>query len=229
MAAPDAPTADLPTLVLASGSPRRRELLTGLGLDPVVRPVDVDESPLPGEAPEAYVQRLAEDKALARGEPGEVVLAADTVVALPAEGEPGARLLGKPEDEADARRMLRRLEGRRHEVHTGVAVWDPGADQRRIDVATSGVRFAPLTEGEISWYAATGEPLDKAGAYAIQGLGALFVEELQGNYSNVVGLPLPLVYRLFRELGWDLRAFRSSPDPRPGFAPSPGPRRRSAR
>lgn len=197
-------------LVLASGSPRRRELLAGLGLDFSVRPVDLDETPLPGELPEPYVLRLARAKATHRGEPGEVVLAADTVVALhedsPEEGPPGEALLGKPEDEEDARRMLRRLSGREHRVFTGVAVWDPGRDRLEAGVEVTRVAFAAMDRDEIGWYTASGEPLDRAGAYAIQGLAALFVEGITGNYSNVVGLPLPLVYRLTRAVGVDFKA-----------------------
>ncbi len=188
-------------LVLASGSPRRREMLEGLGVPFTVRPVDIDETPRTGELPEPYVWRLAESKARAgRTDEREIVLAADTIVAL------GDELLGKPSDEADARRMLRQLSAREHQVLTGVAVWNGASDRPRVAVEQTTVRFAPLTEAEIEWYAASGEPLDKAGAYAIQGLGALFVERLEGNYSNVVGLPLPLTYRLLGEAGFSLTA-----------------------
>jgi len=192
------------SLVLASGSPRRRELLEGLGLRFTVRAADVDETPHPGEAPDAYVLRLAREKARAAGRPGELVLAADTTVVI--EGE----ILGKPEDDADAGRMLRLLAGREHEVLTGVAVLDAleGTGRTASDIARSAVRMAPLTPEEVAWYVATGEPRDKAGAYAIQGLGALFVEAVSGNYSNVVGLPIPVVYRLFGELRYDLKAMR---------------------
>lgn len=183
-------------LVLASGSPRRRELLAGLGLDPVVRPVAVDESPLPGEGAAEYVLRLAQAKAEAEAAPGELVLAADTVVVH------GGELMGKPRDPADARRMLRQLAASDHEVLTGVAVYDGDRRLGRSEVERTRVRFAALSEAEIDWYVATGEPLDKAGAYAVQGLGALFVTAIDGNYSNVVGLPLPLTYRLLREAGW---------------------------
>jgi septum formation protein len=189
-------------LVLASGSPRRRELLQGLGLRFTVRAADVDETPHPGEAPDAYVLRLAEEKARAAGRPGELVLAADTTVVV--DGE----ILGKPEDDADAARMLGLLSGREHEVLTGVAVLDALEGRSVSEMARSAVRMAALTPGEIAWYVATGEPRDKAGAYAIQGLGSLFVEAVAGNYSNVVGLPIPTVYRLFGELGYDLKALR---------------------
>lgn len=188
-----------PRLVLASGSPRRWELLEGLGVNIVVRPVDVDETPKPGESPEVYVLRLAREKATARGQPGEVILAADTIVVI------DGKLLGKPRNEGDARRMLRDLSGREHEVLTGIAVWVPADDRLESDVETTRVRFAALSEEEIVWYAASGEPRDKAGAYAIQGLGALLVEAISGNYSNVVGLPMPRVYRLLAEVGVDLK------------------------
>lgn len=194
----------VPRLVLASGSPRRREFLAGLGLEFEVRPADVDETPRPGELPEPYVLRLAREKATHRSENGEVVIAADTVVAL-GDLRRGAELLGKPENEEDARRMLRRLSGREHSVLTGVAVWDSGQGRLESGVETTRVRFADLDREEIAWYAGSGEPLDRAGAYAIQGLAALFVEGITGNYSNVVGLPLPLVYRLIRAVGVDLK------------------------
>jgi septum formation protein len=196
-----------PALVLASASPRRRELLGGLGLAFTVRPVDLDETPLPGEEPRAYVLRLSREKAAARTEPGELVLAADTIVVL--DGD----LLGKPRDEQDARRMLGRIAGREHTVLTGVALREmghAGRDLRQAAVVeTSRVRMAAMSPEQIAWYVTTGEPLDKAGSYAVQGLGALFVEEVFGNYTNVVGLPLPATYRLFAELGYDLRSFRS--------------------
>lgn len=148
------------------------------------------------------VLRLAKAKAAAVAHPGELVLAADTIVVL--EGE----ILGKPKDTTDARHMLARIAGREHTVLTGVALEDPGQDRRAAEVATSRVRMAALSPEEIDWYVATGEPLDKAGSYAVQGLGAMFVEEVFGNYTNVVGLPIPLTCRLFRRLGYDLRDFR---------------------
>jgi septum formation protein len=191
--------ATIPELVLASGSPRRRELLEGLGVRFTVRPVDLDESPLPDEDPRDYVLRLAIEKAAARVEPGELVLAADTTVVV--DGE----ILGKPQDDEDARRMLRLLAGREHAVLTGIALNGSG---KAAEVDETLVRFAPLSEAEIDWYVATGEPRDKAGAYAIQGLGSLFVEGVEGSYSNVVGLPVPRMYRLFARLGYDLKEFR---------------------
>jgi septum formation protein len=202
---PDQRSISIRGFVLASGSPRRRELLEGLGVRFAIRSADIDETPSPGEAPEAYVLRLAREKARAASRPGEVILAADTTVVI--DGE----ILGKPLDDADAERMLRLLSGREHEVLTGVAVLDAteaGRGRIASGLARTAVRMAPLTREEIAWYAATGEPLDKAGAYAIQGLGSLFVEAVSGNYSNVVGLPIPTVYRLFAELGYDLKALR---------------------
>ena len=196
-------------LVLASGSPRRREILAGLDLDFEVRPVDIDETPHPGEPPDDYVLRLAQDKAAQAARSAaenELVLAADTIVAL------GGSLLGKPRDTADAARMLRALAGRSHQVLTGVAL-DCAAGPQRVAVRSSDlcrtrVTLAPLSDEEIEWYANTGEPLDKAGAYAVQGLGSLFVERLDGNYSNVVGLPLPNTYRLLRRVGFRVRRAR---------------------
>lgn len=192
----------LPAIVLASGSPRRRDLLEALDLKFLVRPADLDESVLPDEEPAPHVQRLARDKAAAVAAAGELVLAADTVVVI------DGQILGKPGGKAEAHQMLTRLSGRRHTVLTGVAVVD-GNDARPVHgLATTEVRIASLTPAEITWYVDTGEPLDKAGAYAIQGLGAMFVEEIEGNYTNVVGLPIPLTRALFRELGFDLRDFR---------------------
>ena len=162
-----------------------------------VRPADVDESLRPGEPPRDYVLRLASEKASL---PGELVLAADTVVVV--DGE----ILGKPRDDEDARRMLRLLSGREHTVLTGVALRDAAAQAAEVDETR--VRFAALSDAEIDWYVATGEPRDKAGAYAIQGLGSLFVEAVEGSYSNVVGLPIPRMYRLFARLGYDLKDFR---------------------
>ncbi len=177
-------------------------MLENLGVELTVRPVDIDESPLDGELPEPYVLRLARAKARAAAMTGaagewEVVLGADTIVAL--DGE----LLGKRRHPADAHNMLERLSGREHQVLTGVAV--TARDFRGAEVERTQVRFAELSPEEIDWYVASGEPLDKAGAYAVQGLGALFVTELEGNYSNVVGLPLPLTYRLLAEAGFNLR------------------------
>jgi septum formation protein len=172
-------------LVLASQSPRRSELLRNAGIPFRVQAADVDETPLPGEPPVDYVRRLAHAKANAV--PGNLVLGADTVVV--ASGE----ILGKPANPADATRMLQLLSGRSHEVITGVCL--AGAETI-VAHDTTTVFFSPLTGEEIAGYVATGEPMDKAGAYAIQGLASRFVERIEGSYSNVVGLPVALVYRL---------------------------------
>ena len=190
-------------LVLASASPRRRDLLAGLQLDFEVRSAEIDESALTDELPEDHVLRLARAKAQAVARPGELVLAADTVVVL--EG----RILGKPADPAEAQQMLSSLTGREHDVYTGVALFEPDRDTLVSATDRSEVRIAALDEDEISWYVSTGEPLDKAGSYAIQGLGALFVERVVGNYTNVVGLPLPLTRSLFRQLSYDILDFRT--------------------
>ncbi|MDE2689104.1 MAG: Maf family protein [Acidobacteriota bacterium] len=188
-------------LVLASASPRRRELLESLDLDFTVRPATVDETPYAGERPRDLVRRLAREKAEAGARDGEWVLAADTIVV-----EDGA-ILGKPADRDEARRMLERLQGRWHLVLTGTALRPPAGDTLHA-VESTRVLFAELTPEQVDWYAATGEPDDKAGAYAIQGLGSLFILEIDGNYSNVVGLPLPTVRQLFEGAGSDVRAFR---------------------
>lgn len=177
--------------VLASASPRRRQLLEQLGLTFSVHPADIDESVRPGEAPAAYVARLAAEKAaaVAGAGPGLVVLAADTTVDL--EGE----IFGKPGDGLEAAAMLRRLSGRTHLVHTGVAV------NAEVFVVCSEVRLIELTESAIEWYVSTGEPLDKAGAYAIQGAGGAFVAAINGSFSGVVGLPLVETLAALRRAG----------------------------
>ena len=184
------------TLVLASASPRRAELLAAAGFTFEVRPADVDETPYASEAPVAYAFRVARDKAeaVARacGQPGTVVLAADTVVVA------GGEILGKPDDDADARRMLKRLSGAVHEVHTAVVLIADHVD--RTEVVTTRVRMLPLSDDEISWYIASGETRGKAGAYAIQGYAARFIEHIDGSWSNVVGLPIATVYRILKEL-----------------------------
>lgn len=170
-------------LILASGSPRRLQLLQGLGWDVEVRRPDVDETPTPSEAPEALVARLSQSKAESVARHGaEVVLAADTVVAL------GADILGKPGNEARSRAMLRELSGREHQVLTGVCVVGPGGV--RHSVVASTVVFRELSALEIETYVATGEPFDKAGAYGIQGHGIALVERVEGSYTNVIGLPV---------------------------------------
>jgi len=185
-----------PRLVLASRSPRRRELLGQLGVALDVLPADADEAVLPGEAPRAYVVRVA--RAKARAVAGEFVLAADTAVVL------GHEVLGKPTDAADARRMLRALSGSSHEVLTAVVVRRAAPALELEAVVATGVEFAPLSEAEVAWYAASGEPLDKAGAYALQGAGGAFVLGVRGSVSNVVGLPLAETADLLRRIGFPL-------------------------
>jgi septum formation protein len=175
-------------LVLASQSPRRREILTQAGIAFVVRTAEVDESPLSGEPPVDYVCRLAELKALAVPRAAEeTVLGADTTVVV--DGE----ILGKPADAEDARRMLRLLAGRSHEVITGIALCGPAGVVR--DWAATRVWFDPMSDAAIDAYVASGEPMDKAGAYAIQGLAAKYIGRIEGCYFNVVGLPVALLRR----------------------------------
>jgi septum formation protein len=183
-----------PKLVLASASPRRRALLAQVGLQCDIRPVDLDESAAPGEAPEDYVSRLARQKGEAASrDAGEVVVAADTIVVLDGES------LGKPLDQAHARRMLARLSGRDHEVMSAVAVVaDSGS---AMALSRTRVWMRPVTSDEIDRYCASGEPMDKAGAYAIQGLAASFVTRLDGSYSGVVGLPLYETLQLLADCG----------------------------
>lgn len=178
-------------LVLASRSPRRIELLGRLGITPRVEPADIDESPLTGENPVAYVERLALAKAMTVQErlPGNVVLAADTTIDI--DGE----ILGQPVDEADARRMLRRLSARTHRVHTGVAVCRV-KDRHESLVVTSLVTFQPVTDEALEWYIETGEWQGKAGSYAIQGLGGTLVAEYRGSLTGIIGLPLRETARL---------------------------------
>jgi septum formation protein len=185
-------------LVLASQSPRRRSLLAGLGFALEVCPAHADESAHPGEAPRAYVLRVAREKV--RAVPGEVVLAADTTVVQ------GEAILGKPEDARDAARMLRALSGARHEVLTAVCVRrnGPGTPLEREALVTTEVRFRALSDREIDWYVGTGEPLDKAGAYALQGVGGALVDGVAGSVSGVVGLPLSETLALLREVGYPL-------------------------
>lgn len=181
-------------LVLASASPRRAELLRAAGIRFDVIPATIDERPLTGETPAAYVERVAREKALdvGRRNPGRVILAADTTVVI------DEVLLGKPADDAEAHAMLVRLSGRAHDVLTGVAVLC--AEERILTaVETTRVRFVEMTAAEIDWYVASGEPRGKAGSYAIQGLGSRFVDSIDGSYSNVVGLPVAAVWRMLRE------------------------------
>jgi septum formation protein len=176
-------------LVLGSRSPRRAELLEAAGIEFIVRAADIDETPQPGEAPADYVLRMAREKAEAvAGSALETVLAADTIVVV------DSQIMGKPKDQADAIRMLKALSGRRHEVITGICLLS-GRDCVLNSTAT-GVWFSNLSEAEIEWYVATGEPMDKAGAYGIQGLASRFIDRIEGSYTNVVGLPIALVYQL---------------------------------
>ena len=170
------------SLVLASGSPRRLALLKELGLDPIVRVADIDETPRVGEAASDYVERLAIEKGAAvESGADEIVISADTIVVLDAE------LLGKPVNDAEAASMLGRLSGRTHEVMTGVAV--RRGDHVQSFFETTVVHFAPMSADDIAWYVATGEPADKAGAYGMQGRGGAFVVAIEGSYDNVIGLP----------------------------------------
>ncbi|MEP6707531.1 MAG: Maf family protein [Pyrinomonadaceae bacterium] len=187
-------------LMLASGSPRRADILRAAGWPFDICAPDIDESRRPQEDAVAYVERLALAKAKAGAalNPSRVVLGADTIVLVKSE------ILGKPRDEDDARRMLRLLSGRYHEVITGIALVRRGAPERgagneRVGHERTSVRFASMSEDEIEWYLKTGEAMDKAGAYAIQGQAARFIEEIKGDYLNVVGLPVRLLYKLLQE------------------------------
>jgi len=186
-------------LVLASASPRRQELLRNAGIAFVPHPADVDESPLDGESPRACAERLAREKAVAvQGrQPADLVLGADTIVVI------DGQILGKPRDAEDAARMLRMLAGRVHEVITGVCVAGPKPPSARsvesVGSESTLVTVDALSDEEIRAYVATGEPMDKAGAYAIQGQASRWISRIEGDYFNVVGLPIALVYRMLRE------------------------------
>ena len=181
-------------LVLASGSPRRREILGLLSLAHEIRPADVEERLRPGEDPGMAARRLALEKAAAIPSDGEeLILAADTLVVL------GGEILGKPTDELDAVKMLMRLQGRRHEVFTGLAL--RVGSRIEADVAVTRVWFRPLDAAECGEYVASGEPLDKAGAYGIQGIGAVLVQRIEGEYFNVMGLPVQLLLSLLARFG----------------------------
>jgi len=194
-------------IVLASQSPRRRDLLNLIGLAHTVRPADIDESPLPGESPIACVERLARAKArrIADADPAALTIAADTIVVV------NDHILNKPIDVDDAAPMLRALRGRRHDVYTAVCVRHDGREAAGVE--DTGVWFRDLTDAEIDEYIATGEPMDKAGAYGIQGYGATIVERVDGDFFTVVGLPLVRLTRLLREIGlrYDFGTLR--PDP----------------
>ena len=200
------PSANDHRLLLVSASPRRRLLLPLLGYPVEVRAVDVDETPRPGERPDHLARRLATDKAEAAGpaRPGEVIVGADTVVSLDGVS------LGKPENAADATRLLRELRGRRHLVISGIALRD--AAKRSVSLACeTRVEMRSYENDEIAAYVASGRPLDKAGAYAIQDLGFAPVARLEGCYLNVVGLPLCAVSEALRRLGWQVPAERFDP------------------
>jgi len=180
--------------ILASASPRRRELLTSIGLDFEIVPSHIPEVRAEGEAPEEYVARLSREKAaaIARDHHDRWIIAADTTVLL------GEQLLEKPADAADARRMLATIAGQTHIVYTGVTVMNAASEHHDTRVAESEVRMLPLDAREIAWYVETGEPMDKAGAYAVQGIGAMFIDSIHGSYTNVVGLPLALLFQMLR-------------------------------
>jgi septum formation protein len=180
-------------LILASASPRRHELLLAAGIPHQVRPASVPELIHPGESPVDFVRRVACEKARAVScDAGDIVLGADTVVCIE------NQVLGKPSDNEDARRMLRLLSGREHVVHTGICLRT--SDSQISDVSTTKVLFAELTGGEIEDYVRSGEPKDKAGAYAIQGLASKFIGSVNGCFQNVVGLPVSLVYRHLKNI-----------------------------
>jgi septum formation protein len=182
-----------PRVVLASQSPRRRELLRLIGIAHDVRPANIDESQLPGEPPRAHAERLAREKAAAIAREGTVTIGSDTIVVV------DGAILGKPRDEEDAARMLRQLSGRAHIVMTGIAVdWNGRLESAVEEV---GVTFRQLDERDIAAYIATREPMDKAGAYGIQGFGATIVERVDGDYFAVMGLPLNRTVRLLERLG----------------------------
>jgi len=191
---------ELQEIVLASASPRRRELLASLGLRVIVVPSDIDEGDRPGYGPLELARLHAGTKAdaVAAREPGRVLIAADTVVELDGEA------LGKPRDVGEAAAMLSRLAGREHLVHTAFAIVDGPSGRRRAAAITTRVRFYPLEPDEIDAYVAGGEPMDKAGAYGIQGPGAALVERIDGDFYTVMGLPLGTVVRELRALGYRL-------------------------
>jgi septum formation protein len=187
-------------LLLASASPRRADLLRTAGFDFKIKPASVNENLRVNELPEAYVKRLAEAKATAVVEfaGNRTVLGADTIVVV------NKQILGKPINAGDASRMLHLLSGRHHEVLTGITVIGPplvGQERLRLTSFTATrVEMAVLSESEIEWYVSTGEPLDKAGAYAIQGLASRFIRHIEGSHSNVVGLPISLVYSMLKKV-----------------------------
>jgi septum formation protein len=186
-------------IILASASPRRRELLASTGIDFEVHASHVPEEHQPGEAPEEYVARLSREKAdaVAKHHQQRWVIAADTTVLL------GDQLLEKPASRDDAMRMLETIAGQTHIVYTGVTLENKSRQYRETRVAESEVRMLPLSRQDIEWYVDTGEPMDKAGAYAVQGIGAMFIDSIHGSYTNVVGLPLALLFQMLRKAGID--------------------------
>jgi septum formation protein len=188
-------------LVLASASPRRQELLRNASIEFTVQAADIPEVPLANEPPQSFAERMAREKALAvfPTHPGNAVLGADTIVVV------GGQILGKPRDQNDAARMLRLLSGRPHLVTTGVCLVGPqqGPETSFLDVRseTTSVTFTALNDSDIQFYISTGEPLDKAGAYAIQGIASRWITRIEGDYCNVVGLPVALVWRMLKERG----------------------------
>lgn len=199
-------------LVLASASPRRRELLQSIGLEFETIPAHVEEVPLPDESVQDYVQRLALEKAgsVATDRPDHWIIAADTVVFV------DGRMLEKPRDAADAVEMLSLLAGRSHTVYSGLALVGLSRDHRDCRLANSLVRITPLSRSDIEWYVATGEPMDKAGAYAVQGIGAMFIDGVEGSYTNVVGLPLAVLFRMLRLVELDPITRARIPAPKEG-------------
>jgi len=185
-------------LILASESPRRKSLLESAGITPVVVPPNVEEDRVTrSTAPGELVRFLARKKVLAVASrfPGDLVLGGDTIVFI------DGTVLGKPKDENDARDMLRRISGRTHWVYTGVALYDPSSGAVLEDCDETAVTIREMDDQEIDWYVRTGEPMDKAGSYALQGIGGLFVTRVEGDFTGVVGLPLPKVYGLLRRAG----------------------------
>lgn len=193
-------------LILASGSPRRAEILTALGLEFIAEATDVDESRRPDEPPPVYTERLAREKAAMRAAPDMLSIGCDTVVVH------GGKVLGKPGHPEEARNMLRRLQGDVHEVVTALAVagWRDGALVVESAVDVTEVTLLPMTEVEIADYVASGEPMDKAGAYALQEYGGVFVESIVGSAHTVVGMPVHLLPRLVARFGQTLGAFRAA-------------------
>lgn len=185
-------------LILASSSPRRRELLTRAGIQFTAHAAEVNEDHRTGELPQPYAERLAGEKAHAVADkfPNDHILAADTIVVA------GKQILGKPRDQADAARMLRLLSGKDHQVLTSVCLLSPAKDSKppteNVRTEITRVHMSELSESEISAYIASGEPMDKAGAYAVQGMASRWIFRIEGEYSNVVGLPITLVYRMLR-------------------------------